>query len=720
MPAHQPFPHELLVAVSAPNLVLCDQDGQIRPGGASGIYLSDRRAISRSEVSAAGADLIGIGGQVEGADRIHTTAVLRGLGDPGEDPTVTLERGQLPGPAGARETIVITSRARQPVGTRLTLRLASDLADISNVKSATPVTALTASVTSSGLRWASPDGLGTVYANADPAPDEVLASRAELAWDLTVLAGQSVRIIIEYHIADDPLPMVVRSAHGRSVLAELSVTAADRRLPALIQQSLADLRGLEVLDAESPEDHFLAAGAPWYLTLFGRDALIAARMLLPVGTRLAAGTLRALARRQGTRVDTEAAEEPGKIPHELRRSSTDHGAANRSAQHLRLPPLYYGTVDASALWVILLHDAWRWGMPAAEVRELLPAMNRALEWMRDFGVGELGFVSYLDTSGHGLANQGWKDSADAVQFADGRLAEAPVALCEVQAYAYAAAIKGAGLLEAFGAESGAAGGTYGAEQWRSWAAELADKFRSAFWVADADGAFPAIALDGHGAPVNTVTSNIGHLLGTGLIDREESALVVKRLAAADMSSGFGLRTMSAQSAGFNPLSYHRGSVWTHDTAIAITGLGAAARDGVPGAEHAATTLIDGLLRAAADFDYRMPELYSGAAYAPGRRALPYPASCRPQAWSAASAVAVVSALLGLDADLPAGRMSVRPIASDAGVLRVGGLLAAGRPVELELSADRRVRVLAAPAGLTVVDLSGIGVTRLSSAQPSSD
>ena len=169
-----------------------------------------------------------------------------------------------------------------------------------------------------------------------------------------------------------------------------------------------------------------------------------------------------------------------------------------------------------------------------------------------------GFLSYADRSGHGLSNQGWKDSADSVQFRDGRLAEPPVALSEVQAYGYAAAMAGATLLDAFGRP--------GAASWRGWADGLAERFRQRFWLTDEHGGYPALALDGSGEPVDPVASNMGHLLGTGLLNEQESALVARRLGSPELSSGFGLRTLASSSAGFNPLSYHGGSVWTHDTA----------------------------------------------------------------------------------------------------------------------------------------------------------
>jgi glycogen debranching enzyme len=274
-------------------------------------------------------------------------------------------------------------------------------------------------------------------------------------------------------------------------------------------------------------------------------------------------------------------------------------------------------------------------MAVDAVERLLPHAERALAWIAK-GVRD-GYLNYLDTSGHGLANQGWKDSADAVQFRDGTHAKAPISLCEVQGYAHEALVHGAQLFEAFGRRGSASGGTSPA-QLRDAAAELADRFRADFWLEDEHGPFVAIALDGDGTPVDSVTSNMGHLLGTGLLSAEEEAIVARRLVDRELDSGFGLRTMSTSTAGYWPLSYHCGSVWAHDTAIAIRGLMAT------GHGDAAGRLAEGLLKAAESFGYRMPELHSGDSATRVGRALPYPSACRPQAWSAASAVVVAQAL----------------------------------------------------------------------------
>jgi glycogen debranching enzyme len=435
-----------------------------------------------------------------------------------------------------------------------------------------------------------------------------------------------------------------------------------------VAAALDDLAALRLTTSADTDQEFLAAGAPWFFTLFGRDSIWAARMMLPLGTALAGGTLRVLAGLQGVTSVADTAEQPGKIMHELRRD-----ALEIPGEGVHLPPLYFGTVDATPLWVCLLHDAWRWGLPDDEVRALLPNLTAALAWMRDYGDADGdGLLEYTDESGHGLSNQGGKDSGDSVQWRDGRLADGPIALCEVQAYAYEAATHGADLLDHFGEPGGA--------EWRDWAGALRARFASAFWIDAPDGAYPAIALDAQKRPVDTVTSNLGHLLGTGLLTREESVLVARRLVSPELSSGFGLRTMSTDSGGYWPMSYHGGSVWTHDTAIAIAGL---SRDGF--ADESAQ-LTAGLLAAAAGFDYRMPELHSGDSAAATSVPIPYPAACRPQAWSAAAAVSVLGSVLGLVADAPSGELDVRPAASGLAPITVSGLMFDGQRLGVAVDA----------------------------------
>ncbi len=437
-------------------------------------------------------------------------------------------------------------------------------------------------------------------------------------------------------------------------------------------------------DPLAPDDVFAGAGTPWYLTLFGRDSLWAARLALPFGTDLARGTLRALARRQGTVDDAATAQEPGKILHEVRRTAFGPEGG------MVLPTVYYGTVDATPLWVCVLHDAWRWGLPADVVRELAPALRAALGWMeRAAAESPDGLLRYLDESGTGLANQGWKDSGDSMRDAAGRIADGPIALVETQAYAVEAAHGAAALLEEVLGEDGGA--------WRAWGDALAARVREHFWVRG-DGAGPALlamALDGAGRPVDGLGSNIGHTLATGLLDAAESRRVAHALSGPDLLGPLGISTLSRSNPAFNPIGYHTGSVWTHDSAIGALGL---SRTGhVEGATAVARALVD----VAAASGYRWPELY-GAEPVLGRPA-PYPASCRPQAWAAASAGALVSVLLGLRADVPAGRIHLSPLVeAPFGALTVEGLRVAGQPLRVEVDAQGGVVGVTAPDGIDVV------------------
>jgi len=637
-----PWLHELVTVLSAPTVALSEHGGQIRPDGAQGVLHADLRVLSRAVLEIDGVEPVPVSGGLLNARTARFIGVPRALGDDIADPTVRVERERMIAPGEVRELIRTVSFTDAGVSAELTVTVAADLASLSEIRSAradgTPVPI---ELAGDGLTWGEGPVRVTLSApGADLAVSDTGIARLrwlvrlpgrgthEVGWRISVTdSGAAV-------VAARPFRLNGSRGNGSqtadSPWARVSAKADDPRLPALFAQSFADADALRMAAGRAADDTFLAAGAPWYFTLFGRDSIWAARLLLPFGWRLAAGTLRSLAAFQGRHVDKETAEEPGKIPHELRRGS-----------------VYYGTIDATPLWICLLHDAWRWGMPGTEVAALLPSLRAALAWMRDYGDSNGdGLLEYIDESSHGLANQGWKDSGDSIRFADGKIASPPVTLCEVQGYACEAAMHGADLLAAFGAGDVA--------QWRDWASQLAANFRAKFWVSDERGSYPALALDSGNRPVDSLTSNIGHLLGTGLLTSAEESLVAARMVGPDMDSGFGLRTMSMRNGGYNPLSYHCGSVWSHDTAIVMRGLVRG------GHAAAAATLADGLLAAASAFGWRLPELYSGEPRVEAHWATPYPAACRPQAWSAAAIGALTQALLGLDADVPSGTVTVRP------------------------------------------------------------
>lgn len=658
-PPLQPLLHNETVLLRAPFQAWSSPDGSIGGGSIHGIYLADVRLISGLSVRFGGKEAEHIATVPRGASGAGFVSLLRHLDDAEADPRVRVTQDRTLSVTGAGDMFVLESTLATDVATTVTVSLCADLATMETVKMGNSSEPVLIEFDGSWAFW----GSGSVTVSLF-APDASLAQNGdtiELTWDVTVPAKGSATVGWSLEAADTASVVAGVSADAPWSVPE--VRAGDDRLTRWVAQALDDLNALRLTTTADPGAQFLAAGAPWFFTLFGRDSIWAARFLLPLGTGIAADTLRVLARLQGTQPVPATAEQPGKIMHELRREALNLGDG------VTLPPLYYGTVDATPLWVCLLHDAWRWGMPDDEVRALLPNLEQALDWMRDFGDADGdGLLEYVDETGHGLANQGWKDSGDSVQWRDGSLADGPIALCEVQAYAYEAARHGADMLEHFGVGDPAAR--------REWAEALRSTFHEKFWIEDETGRYPAIALDVHKRGVDTVTSNIGHLLGTGLLDASQAADVAARLVAPDLNSGFGLRTMSTDSAGYWPLSYHGGSVWTHDTAIAIAGL---VREGYP---HEAGQLIRGLLSAASAFDYRMPELHSGDAAGSFSRPLPYPAACRPQAWSAAAAVAVLGASLGVEPT--DGTLTASPGALGSSVV-VDGLVFGGLPVSIDAS-----------------------------------
>jgi glycogen debranching enzyme len=642
-----PALHDLVATVCAPTSVFSGADGQIRAAGVQGMLHADVRVLSEAVLRLDGHEPEPVGHAPAGPGG----TVFVSVAHPPGGPAIRIERTRRVVPGGLTEQVVLTSDAA-PIAATVTLDLAADFAPIATVRSG-GIPAPPGTWRHSGI---------AVTVTGD-------RSRA-----VRIAPGEPV--VLRWEVRVEDAGAVVHAPAGPVEWSRPVVRADDHRLARLVDRALDDLAGLRLGDGGA--DTYLGAGVPWYLTLFGRDSLWAARMLLPLGTGLAAGTLRVLARRQGARVDPVTGEAPGKILHELRRDEFMLAGSG-----LRLPAAYYGTVDATLLWISLLHDTWRWGHPAAEVAALLPALEAALGWLSDHADPDGdGFLEYVDTSGHGLANQGWKDSGDAVRFRDGRIAEPPIALAEVQGYAHRAALDGAALLDAFGRPGG--------ERWRAYADGLAGRFRAAFWV---DGGYPALALDRDKRPVDSLTSNIGHLLGTGLLSDAEERAVADALADPSMSGGFGLRTMSAADRGFDPLSYHCGSVWAHDTAIVVAGLARA------GFGDAAATLIDGLLAAGAAFDFRLPELHAGFARDGAAPPTAYPSACRPQAWSAAAAVLIVQAVLGLEPDVPAGTVRLRPPAgAPLGAIEVRGLRIGGESVDVAVDPAGRATITGPATG----------------------
>jgi len=611
----QPFLNEEEVVLVAPTQVWSDPSGAYGDKPIHGVYHGDWRLVrsGRLRVDGRAPETAGVtrwrGGRT-------CFGLARGLDDDPPDPRVVTEWTRQVWPGRVSEAVALRNGSDLAVSATVELSFEVEFTELQHIKAD--------DTQSAGWRFDTVEG-GVHAFDGDRSLRLVTdrgrvirdGNQVTIAVDLTVPAHAREEFEVRMEIAD--ASAVVWA--GAAEIADLP-GSGDAALDGWARQALDDCRAL-LLDAG--QGAFLAAGTPWYLTLFGRDSLISARFLLPLAPGLALSTLRTLAARQGTRLDPASAEQPGKILHEVRADELV-----LPEEGIVLPPVYYGTVDATGLWIILLHDTWRTGVGDEQIAPLLGNLEAALGWLRDYACpGDSGFLRYFDESGRGLANQGWKDSGDAVRFSDGRIAEGSIALAEVQAQACLAAQYGAELLEAFGRD-----GT----QWRAWAAGMRERFRAAFWVERDGDRFPAIALDGSGVPVDSKTSNIGQLIGTTLLNPEEEALVAQLLLDPRISSGFGLRTMSTDERAFWPLSYHCGSVWVHDTAIAIEGM---LRAGLTGP---ARDLARQLVRAAAGFGSRAPELFAGFSDTESSQPVSYPASCRPQAWAAAAVVPVHRAL----------------------------------------------------------------------------
>ncbi|MDP8943860.1 MAG: amylo-alpha-1,6-glucosidase, partial [Actinomycetota bacterium] len=393
------------------------------------------------------------------------------------------------------------------------------------------------------------------------------------------------------------------------------------------RQSLTDLAALR-FRPDGLEEAVPAAGVPWFMTLFGRDAAITSYQALPFVPDLARASLRALAATQAHARDDFRDAEPGKILHEFRRGEL--------ASLAEVPDLYYGSHDSTPLFLILLDEYERWSGDVGLVRELEPAARAAIEWIERHGdLDGDGYLEYERRSPRGLLNQCWKDSWNSMLFSDGRVAEGPIAACEIQGYAFDARRRAARLARLTWEDPDLA------DRLDRDAATLRERFNRDFW--SERGGHYVLALDGDKGQVDSATSNMGHLLWSGIVDEPRAQRVASRLMAPDLFSGWGIRTMSSEDAGYNPIEYHNGTVWPHDTGLVAEGLRRY------GFREEASAVALAVLRAAEAFEHRLPEAFAGFPRAETGTPVEYPSACCPQAWATGATLLALRTLLGLDA-----------------------------------------------------------------------
>ncbi|MBM7087633.1 glycogen debranching protein [Streptomyces sp. S12] len=626
-----PAVHTALVGVALPGLVISTDQGQLTGQGLEGFYRAGTRLLARCGLRVAGREPLAVQARRTGADRVRFVGTLRASPQSGPDPDVLVERIRC---ADGTERITLHSAAPHPLRLPLEVALGTDLADLAAIASGSAGPELPAHVYDSGLRWSSGGTSATV--TAEPPPADALASAGVLRWELDLPPGGRAGVLLRVRPGSGAPLRAVGHAAGNP-LAPAQATGDDPRVEALLRTSVDDLRSLLLRDPANPSDTHLAAGAPWRCGPAAADALAAARMALPLGTGLAAGTLRMLAR----------AQLPGPGP----RAGMIPGPRRDAGPHLA--PSCTGT-EATLLFPVLLAEARRWGLPDRDTEQLLPAAERCLSWLRT----AVGRDLYLpDPEPGGLSRS------------------------ETQAHAHRAAVLGADLLDACGRPGGA--------ELRQWAQAVRSAFRDDFWVDDPGGGRPAAARAADGRPVPHPGAAAVHLLDTGLLgrgacapgllDRADTGRLARVLAGPGMDSGWGLRGLAPKEPGYNPFGHRSGAVRVHETALAVAGLAAA------GHEPEATSLLRGVLAAAETFDHRLPEMYAGEQRTEGSAPLPHPAACRPAATAAAAVVLLLTTVAGIRPDAPAGTVSLHPMRSaPLGELSLTGLRVAGAPFSLRV------------------------------------
>jgi glycogen debranching enzyme len=689
-------PGTLVTLVEGASFCVSGPDGEIdaeRTAGGGGLYVSDRRLLSRC--------VLRVNGRVPDPldhvldDPAAATFVSRARPAAGDDDRpgpIVVRRRTLA--HGLRDDIDVRNPGDEPTYVEVEVELGADMATVAAVREhgrspdlepVEPAPAPPGEVLL--VRGKGPARLGCRVV----ATPEATATGASLRWE-AIIPPQGAR---RFTLAVSPIaegaelmPGYLLGETGRSESARRlarwqravpRVSSDHGALEAAVHGSARDLGALQILDPDFPERVVVAAGAPWHLALYGRDALLASWMSLIVDPELALGTLETLARFQGEVVDERTEEQPGRILHRLRFGPAGFGSGPHG--------ISYGAVDTTPLFVMLLGELRRWGLSHEVVDRLLGHADRALDWIADYGDRDGdGYVEYQRATDRGERHQAWKDSAAPVRRPDGTVPEGPLALAEVQGYVYAAYVA----RSHFAAE---VGDDAAAEAWRAQATALKEAFNRDFWVADA-GWF-ALALDGDKAQVSALASNVGHCLWTGIVDEDKAAVVVKHLLSDDLFSGWGVRTLGASMGGYDPVAPHTGAVWPHDNAFCVAGL---VRYGFVDEAH---RIVMAQLDVAGAAGGRM-SVVCGFDRDDVRGPVRFPDSCDTRATSAAAPLLHLRSLLRFDPWVPQGKLWLSPVLPPAvDRLRVERVPLVGGTATITVEGDR-VEVEDLPPGIELV------------------
>jgi len=674
--------------VEGSSFCISQANGDIQPEHPHGVFHDDTRILSRWNLR--------VNGQTLESLTASTTEPYRALfigrvprADGYADSPLIVERVREVG-AGILEEITVRNYSPAEAECEITLTVESDFADLFEVKEARVQRRWEESREADGdslaISGAWEDVRKGIVVRTDGADvtEEAIRYRAMIPprghWStrLSVVPAADAAPAASFvrHGGGEASPSDRRRGEWVAKIPKLHM--GNRSIERTLRRSYDDLGALRIEDPAHPERIVVAAGAPWFMTLFGRDSLWASEMALAVDPSLALGTLKTLADRQGKVVDPMSEEEPGKILHEVRLGVS-------SGLSLGGKSVYYGSVDATPQFVMAIASVSRWGFAKDTIAGLLPHADRALDWVRNYGDKDGdGFVEYERLNEQGLINQGWKDSWDGINFADGSLAEPPIALCEVQALVYSAYLSRAWM--AYDAGDVALASKLTAE-----AARLKKNFNEQFWMPERG--YYAVALDGKKQQVDACASNMGQCLWHGIVDEDKAPQIAARLLSPEMFSGWGVRTLASDMGAYNPASYHNGSVWPHDNAIIAAGL---MRYGfVDEAQRIATALFE-----AADYtDGRLPELFCGFDRGQVAEPVPYPTACSPQAWAATSPIMLITSLMRYDAHVSRGGFWMDPALPESyGDLHITNAPMAGGRITIDIT-DSEPVVQGLPEGI---------------------